>query len=291
MLGKNESEAVFIIGVGRSGTTMVYDMLAVSNRYRWLSRLEADVRPSRLLSKAARHDHKRRMHAGEKRSRWFAPSEAYKWWDRALPRFTGVSSPVLSIADLKDSEIQNVEASIHKLIQGDAVFLNKNTRNSRRIDMLAQLPGVRSRFVHVVRHPLAVALSMARVAWWPAMPIWFRDGATPDSLAGDFEGHLALAAELWVREIQVIHATLPENSDSVLTVRYEDVAADPVGWGERTGDFAGADSPEKVGAIAAQFVRSQGRHRWSEELSEATIDRLWSIVGDEAERYGYERGG
>src|SRR6056297_348806 len=105
-------DAVFVVGVGRSGTTMVYDMLAVANRYRWISRVEADLLPSRFLNLLAARDHRKRMERGERRSRWFAPSEAYKWWDRVLPRFAGVSSPVISASDLHPHEFEQVAASI-----------------------------------------------------------------------------------------------------------------------------------------------------------------------------------
>jgi len=282
--------AVFVVGVGRSGTTMVYDMLALSKRHRWLSRVEAQWPSTWPLYPAARHDHRRRMRLGERRGRWLAPSEAYAWWNRLLPRFASASDGVMGPLSLEPHEAQRVSLAIRELIRGDLIFLNKNTRNSRRIGMLTQLPGICPRIVHVVRHPLAVALSLTRVSWWPGVPLWFRGGLTPSAIAGrDLAANLALAAELWRLEIQSLHAALAEASAEVVTIRYEDIAAEPARKSEELAAFSLADQPEEMGRIASAFIRPIGHRPPGSEVPAAELNRLWALVESETSRYGYER--
>lgn len=267
---------------------MVYDMLAVSPNLRWISRVEADVGVSRLINRIAVHDHATRMAHGKRRSRWLSPSEAYVWWDRQLPRFAGATTGELAPNDISSAEVERVSRAIRKLARGNRVFLNKNTRNGRRIRVLASLPDVDVRFLHVVRHPLAVARSLTRVQWWPHTPLWFRGGETPNALAASDEDHLTLAAELWCREMQCIEGAIA-NGYTALTVRYEDVVKDPRSVGAQVAEFASSDRPSFVGEIAARFVTSARAEDWRHKMPRATQQRLWTMVAQQARTWGYEQ--
>lgn len=215
---------VFIVGCGRSGTTLLYELLAAHPETSWIStwtdrtafaRLAA-FNPLFLKSRQAR--------------RFFPPrpSEGYRTWDRACPPHDvghRAIEPAGVSRGTRDSMWRFVER--HCAAAGVRVFINKNTRNSRRIALLHNVFPA-ARFINVSRDPRDTVSSLLRVHWWSDLPLWFRDGRTPKELCDTSADEAAVAAELVVRERRLIDRTrhvVP--GQQWIDVEYEKLVSEP----------------------------------------------------------------
>lgn len=138
--------------------------------------------------------------------------------------------PYDRLRPLNQSDVSTYEAKClrrvvetHRRYQHSTCFVNKNTRNARRIGYLQQaFP--EAIFIHVLRDPRATVASLLNVPWWPDLPIWSHDGLTPtqwESRGGDVT---VLAAQLWTREVERILVDKEGlGDDRYIEVRYEDL--------------------------------------------------------------------
>ena len=140
-----------------------------------------------------------------------------------------------------------------------------------------------SRFLHLVRHPLDVVASLARQPWGPN-----------DPLAG---------GQLWLRSLRSYsRVTLAE--DRLLVVRLEDLVSCPSETVSRISSHLGVQPhpdmlrfADRADQISAQNIHPTGHaglsrtlastRSWSEDLSADDAVRTWSLVADAAEPLGY----
>lgn len=141
-----------------------------------------------------------------------------------------------------------------------------------------------ARFVHIVRDGLDVACSFAEAGMFP----------------------LEEAAQLWVRRTRIARRFAVRYPSSCLTVRYETLVAEPdkvvddlarflrldrdtvdvdeVGHVDEMGDVDGTTHHERV----SQPIRTQRVGRWRSTLDADQIRTLERIMGRERQRWGYE---
>jgi hypothetical protein len=220
-----ETQPIFIVGCGRSGTTLLYEMLARHRDLAWFSTWTDRSRRPELavfnrLFKRGRHS----TLYGPR------PSEGYRLWDAALAFPPAPGEASLGRQHATPTVAGRVARLIdrHQRFGGGSTFVNKNTRNSRRVPFLHALyPN--ARFIHVLRFPLDTVASVLEAEWWGELPLWWRDGAAPRSLRDGPLDEVRLAAELWVREVSaVIDASDRLGPDQYTEVRYEDLVSSPV---------------------------------------------------------------
>ena len=186
---------IFVIGCGRSGTTVVYDLLCEHEQLGWFSNYTEHFSAPWLasLSRGRRYAFVR-DHLGRFAPR---PHEAHCLWSSCAPARDAIAGNApLTAADATADEIQCLRSIVrsHLRYQGRRRFVNKNTRNARRIGYLsAVFPD--ALFVHVARDPRATVASLLRVHFWPTMPIWWCQNRTPEQLVNDGRDAVALAAE------------------------------------------------------------------------------------------------
>jgi Sulfotransferase family len=141
-----------------------------------------------------------------------------------------------------------------------------------------------ARFIHVVRHPLDVVASLIRQPWGPNDPL--------------------AAGMLWLRGVRACAEAASFHVDTMLVVRLEDLIDEPAGTVEKIASYLGvAEHPDmlrfthRAQAISEQNVHPSGhaglarplattRH-WRDDLSESDAAHTWSLVGSTAERFGY----
>ena len=169
--------------------------------------------------------------------------------------------------------------------QGAQRFVNKNTRNSRR---LRYLHGIfpDAYFVHVLRDPRAVVASLMKVDFWPDMALWWHEDKTPRQLvaAGAAEAELA-ATHAGVRSVERLLADKDALDPArYLELRYEDFVADPEGALGTIFAFAGL---ARCVRVPAQLVRNQN-DKYRSRLSPEELETVGRIAGPLAERVGYD---
>lgn len=178
----------------------------------------------------------------------------------------------------------------HLRWMGRTRFVNKNTRNIRRIRYLDELfPD--ARFVHITRDPRAATVSLLRVAFWPTLPIWFEGGVTPQEWVAGGGSELELAAQVWAREMAVAaadQAMLPD--ERLMIVRYEDLVAEPRRCIAEVLHFTGLRADVGFDDFVAAFPIRDENAKLATRLTEAEIQVIDAAVAPVAETFGYAVG-
>jgi hypothetical protein len=282
--GANESAGhppLFVVGCGRSGTTMLRLMLdthpdlAIPGEGHFIpfthKILHRFVGPEgQLDSEALTHRLLNTVHF----RRWGVPDEMALRRVRALHRadFAGIVEALyLSYADLT----------------GKARWGDKTPIYVRHIPLLAELfPS--ARFIHVIRDGHDVALSYLSVPWgpstiWEVAQKWSRDTSAGRSAGGYLEPH------------------------RYLEIRYEDLVSDTEIELERLCSFGDLRFDERmldyhsdagvrlqVQPAKTRFHRSATRpptagiRDWRSQMSEGQIEAFEALAGNTLLEFGYE---
>lgn len=216
---------IFIVGSGRSGTTLLYELLCGHPDLAWISNITDRFPQSRIAPTL-----NRLAPPGPSADSRLAirPSEGYRAFDWALPRFTGAASPALRKTHLTEPDRVRLHALAYRHVRGMSAerFINKNTRNTRRLAFLdAAFPD--AQFIHVLRHPHSAVASMLRVDFWSTLETWNQPSHSRASTSSDHGA--AAAARLWrdeVEEARRAAQSLTARSSRYLEVRYEDLVQD-----------------------------------------------------------------
>ncbi len=278
---------VFVVGCGRSGTTLLYEVLAAHPDLGWFSNW-TDRYPSApqlaALSRAFPYgSHVRRTPRLAPR-----PAEGYRIWSRCCRDVAHLSMSVLSAADLTAGDAARIREVVaaHLRFHGRSRFVNKNTANSRRVGYLRGVfPD--ALVVHVVRNPVDTVASLLRVPFWPDLQVWVAEGATPSEWASSGRDPAELGARLWVAEVTAARDAGTASPATYLEIRYEDLLADPAQSLSEVLGFAGLEwtraFQKRFGRFA--FERRSGPHARS--LSEAQIEAVTSITSPTASLLRY----
>jgi hypothetical protein len=231
---------LFIVGCGRSGTTLVYDLLSGHPDLGWFSTY-TDHWPAVPQLAAVSRLHPLLHRHGWLRRGTPRPSEGYRLWDHFLALDPLLRDGPLDATDSTPEQRGRMSRVIraHLRYQGRARFINKNTRNARRVAHVSALfPD--ARFIHVIRNPHATVSSLLQVAFWPDLRLYWRGGRTTADLVAAGARSEELAAELWCNDVDSARrdgALL--GPERYLEVRYELLLRDPHLELSRILDFAG----------------------------------------------------
>jgi hypothetical protein len=279
---------IFVVGCGRSGTTLLYQMLATHPDVGWISNYAE--RWPKLFSLNALSPLYRGAHD---RGRWRRvlpqPSEGGKVWDM----IAGAGRPIDGGPLTASFATEAVRGRAHALLQRQldlqrrSRFLNKNTQNTCRVGYLdALFPDCV--IVHVIRNPNAVVESLLRVDWWPTLPVWPFDGTTPRSWVRSGGREEVMAATLWRRETELaIHDGNALGRHRYIEVRYEDLVRDWARVIRTVADFAALPwSPTFERRLGTFDVRATAATR-SSSLGLDQLGAIAEIVEPLADQLGY----
>jgi len=223
---------IFIVGTGRSGTTIFFEILAKHPNVAWLSKLSRDKPSSpwlnRFYLRALSIPPLERLLV-----KYCAPAEAYPFWDLNCPGFSNPCRDLhaddvtpLAVARIRDAVGRTLTRKRYR-------FLAKITGWPRILYLSEIFP--EALFVEVTRNPCAVANSLLEVYFWDGWrgpPNWRRGELPPDLAAlwnEERRSFVALAAiELVIleRAMRKCRQELPDGK--MHTVNYSRLCADPV---------------------------------------------------------------
>jgi hypothetical protein len=235
-MGNLIKKPIFIIGSGRSGTTVFYQFLSTHSELCWFSnysdrffKLQGLPLLHRLLNWPLVGS------IGKKgiiaRHRFFIkPSEA----GRIYHDYCGFQHAIKSTEEDLDIETEKKFKDLikrHLYWTGKRRFLNKQTANSQRIRLIAQM--FRDAFfLHIIRDGRAVASSMLNVDWWNDTDIWWL-GATPAEWARQGKPAIELCGLHWQRDVEEILKNRDLFENRYMEFRYEELVADVKGTMEK----------------------------------------------------------
>ena len=284
MLG---GHVAFLVGAGRSGTTLLYKLLCLHPQVAYISNYEN--RLGRFAEGLAGRIVSQRPEA--KVRAWFNHGgNAYfirrPWLQKLFPTphegesvFRDCGVPLFPARDyrLEESKAEVLRMRFERIRRrsGAAVFVSKRTANNRRIPLLSSIfPD--ARYVHLVRDGREVTQSLSTVEWWNGHKVWW-DGRTPLEMERAGEGRLSICARNWVRELQELRQQLAQvERDNVLELRFEDLLRDPMRELERVVRFLGLEFPpgyrETIAALGLGPVRDKWQSDWNESQLAQVLD-------------------
>jgi omega-hydroxy-beta-dihydromenaquinone-9 sulfotransferase len=272
----------FLLGAGRSGTTLLYKLLALHPHIAYISNYENRLTwfPDGLAARVAA------PHLEGKLNAWFNHGNAYfvrrPWLKKVFPTpHEGESVYAACGIRLFPRRDELPEAAAAERLRARfehirrraraEVFLSKRTANNRRVRQLeAIFP--QARYVHLLRDGREVAQSLSSVEWWDTHTVWW-DGRTPVEIEQSGEPRLAVCARNWVRELEELREQLaPVPAERVLTLRFEELLEDPLLQLERVVRFLGvAFTTEYRMAIETLSLRPV-RAKWDTAWDTCQLD-------------------
>lgn len=287
---------VFLVGAGRSGTTLLYKLLALHPQVRVITNY--DVRASwmpvgtmlRLL----------RPFPGLKKALWF-DAEGSAYFEHGLrrliplpaegePLYAKCGMPLVpDESDTPPEMIAGLRREFAALLRsgGGSVLLTKRTANNRRLHWLRDaFPD--ARFINLMRDGRDVAYSLSQVKWWPLHSVWWA-GKKPQDLQAEGWDPLQICARNWVEDVTSVEKGLSGlDPERRLDLRYEDLVQDCEGILDRVWDFMGLEkSPSLDRAVKALGLREQSpkwAKRWSSDQIATVLQEQGALLAQQGYR-------
>ena len=274
---------LFIIGAPRSGTSLLYRVIALHPRAAWISnynRRFVGLPEVAVLNRAVAlvPDLRRRVWFGRDADHAHPYGGRRTRLERCLPQPVegealferrGVLDAVPGKSP--DGEQRRLRTDLERLTRaaGGGVLVSKRIGHNRRIPLLAEI-FPESRFLVVSRDGRAVARSLMTAEWWPDAEIWWW-GGTPRDWAGQGRDPVELAARHWVQEVERIEEGLSGLPRSrVLRASFEALVRSPVDVLEGAAAFSGLGDD----------------HRWRRDLERVRFPARNPRVGARSEDRG-----
>jgi hypothetical protein len=204
------SGVVFLVGAGRSGTTLLYKLLALHPRVRVITNYDVHFgrfSPAGTVLKLA---HRFPQVA---RSVWFSTGGAAHFqhgYRRFFPMpvegepvYAGCGVPLGSTNDerLPSDVAECLRKTFDRFERspGASVFITKRTANNRRLNWLREaFPD--ARYIHLVRDGRDVAHSLSKVRFWKTHNVWW-DGRKPGEMEADGWDPLQICGRNWAEDV------------------------------------------------------------------------------------------
>lgn len=297
-----DAAPVFLVGAARSGTSLLYKVMALHPGATWLSNWVARFPAApqlTALNRLARALPQRRTRVwfGSDRDNAYVYGSRRPLRDRLFPMpheaepfyaRSGIPERLDADTDLDEASrrLRSRFATVSRWDRGRTV-LSKRIANNRRIPLLAHaFP--QARFIEIRRDGRAVAASLARVDWWETSPVWWY-GDTPRAwrLAGGDPWELC--ARNWVEDVRSVREGLAGvAAERVNSLTYEDLVRDPAHVINQTLGFCDLDTANASWRQALRQVRFPNlNQRWHTVLSGADRAVVERVQHEELARYGY----
>lgn len=284
-------QPIFVIGAGRSGSSIFHQTFTEHPRVAWMSVL-CDRHPDRLAWHRALMRGIDLPLVGRPLKHHYESAECYEFWDRY---FRGFSRPCrdLRAEDATPHAITSLRQAAQGLVTPHRPRLLAKITGWPRLGFLhAVFPD--ARFVHVYRDGRAFANSLMQVDFWLGWrgPSQWRWGPLDEALQQEWEQHdrsfVALAAIQWkllMRATEKAKQSIP--ASNLLEIRYEDFAIRPVDTFRDVAAFCGLDWDPRFERTLSNYRIENANYKWQQDLSPSQQAVLLKVLGADLQRYGY----
>lgn len=282
---------LFIIGIGRSGSTIFFDVLSEHENAAWLSDILSKYPSKPQLNNKLLRFLDFPVFGNYIRKR-FQPSECYNFWERYSK---GFSTP---FRDLTEKDVTRKSAKQIRNALG--IIPTKN-----RYMLLLKLTGwprvgfinnifPDAKFIHVIRDGRAVANSMLNVDFWWGWrgPNNWRWGDLSDIYMKEWEKYnnsfVALAAIQW--KLLMDSYDIAKNkikSENYLEIKYEDFCSSTKKSMKLACDFAGLEFTTKFENKIKKYKIVDSNNKWQNDLEEHQQKILNEVLEQYLVKYKY----
>lgn len=279
---------IFIVGCGRSGTTIFYEIMAGHKDLAWISKHSNQyysifpyvaglciLYRSEIVKKLLGR-------------RFPKPREGHLLWDWCHPVGDSPNDPPLDESDVTPKIFYRVQKMVvdHIRYSGKKRFVNKNTRNSRRIRYLnAIFPD--AKFIHIIREGRAVVASLNK----------FREKLTPwitkenDNIqfVDNDNRNVEIAALLWMAEVDKVLTDKQKIFPSqYYELKYEDLVRSPVEIMREVCRYCELSWSDDFEKFIKRKQLKNFNYRFKERLTDKQIRRVEEMIRIFSYKLGYK---
>lgn len=170
---------VFIIGSGRSGTTILYNLLSMHPDVCYFSAL-TNNHPNKpwfavfhrvLDIPVIGHMIRGKITSSSLKNSWILPNEGENIY-RNHCGFINMNRTTIQDFDTTTYRKFSESINVHAQATGRTIFITKQTSNIQRLELLhAMFPD--AYWVHIIRDGRAVANSLFHIDWWNSVTLWW----------------------------------------------------------------------------------------------------------------------
>jgi Sulfotransferase family len=277
-----EPAFIFLVGNGRSGSTLVHELLTRHPDIGFVSNIEDRLAFGPAAGRFNNAIHRRLPPALTRKGRpRYAPSEAYRALTREVSIIIAQPYRDLLAADAMPWAVERFRSffETRARAQGKPVFMHKFTGWPRAGFIRAAFP--EARFIHLIRDGRAVVASDLQVCWWRGYlgPEHMHRPMTPKYRAeweASGRSFAVLAAAGWKSAMDAYGAARALTPQGQwLDVRFEDLLADPRARFKELLEFTGLEAvPAFERALARTRFRGEQADAFRRSLGAATVALL-----------------
>jgi hypothetical protein len=283
---------IFIVGVGRSGSTIFHRMFSEHPNVAWLSTRLCDQFPdkpsaNRLLMEVIDYPI-----VGRFLRERFRTGEGYRFWEYHCPGFRQPCRDLVS-GDVTHAIRERIPAAMSEITTSKRSRLLLKITGWPRIDFLREIFND-AIFINVVRDGRAVVNSMINVDWWWGWrgPQNWRWGELTPLQREEWDKHdrsfIALASIEWKILMDAMdQAKRFVNGDNIMALKYEDLCSAPVSVFKGVVEFCGLEWSREFEASITRYKLRNTNYKWQNELTSDQQQMVQSIIRDQLELYGY----
>ncbi len=282
---------IFVVGVGRSGSTIFHRMLSDHPNIALLSRL-CNIYPdniflNRLLMKTIDYPI-----IGGYLLKKIKRGEYYDFWEYHCKGFRAPDRDLLP-------------DDVNKKTKNKIKNLLSQTLTKKRNRLLVKFTGWPrmgylheifndAKFIHILRDGRAVANSLINVDFWRGWsgPENWRWGDLTSTQMEEWKRYdgsfIALAGIQWKILMDAMeNAKKYINSDNFLEVKYEDLSSNTLKVFKNVIQFSDLDWSRDFEKSINNYVLSNKNYKWKEEFTDKQQNIIENVLHDYLKRYGY----
>jgi hypothetical protein len=282
---------IFIIGVGRSGSTILHKIFIEHPQVAWLSTLcdKYPDKPSinRLLMKAIDYPV-----VGRYLKKIVEPGECYDFWEHHCKGFRRPCRDLFA-EDVTNKTKRKIRKVMSEMMTNKKRRLIVKITGWPRIGFLHEIfPD--AKFIHILRDGRAVVNSMINVHWWWGWrgPQNWRWGELTPSQKEQWERYnrsfIVLAAIEWKFLMDSIEKARGNISKrDFLEVKYEDFCSETLDIFRDVTKFCNLNWSREFENSIKKYPLRNTNYKWLEELTDKQKNVLEEVLNDYLKRYDY----
>lgn len=291
------TKPIFIVGVGRSGSTIFHNIFCRHPEVAWISK-SCDILPSQLwlnnallssldfplISLLARYL------VFEKKI--IKPSEAYNFWDSICRGFSRPFRDLLA-EDVTNNNKEVIPKVLAQLQTSDRQRLLVKITGWPRVGFLQEV-FEDAKFIHIVRDGRAVVNSMLQVDFWEGWcgpQNWRWGELTPDQQSTwenynySFTALAAIEMNILMEAMELAKSKVkPEN---FLEIKYEDLCEAPLDTFKDVVEFSNLSWTPGFAKTVESFNLRNTNYKWKKDFTPSQCDILNNVLTPYNQNYGY----
>jgi hypothetical protein len=291
------SDVVFLIGAGRSGTTLLYKLLALHSDIAVINNYDQRFlaySPGGMFLRLLRPfpNAKKALWFSEGGGAYFRPGLKrllpYPVEGESVYTRCGVPLVIDDTGDVADQAGPCLRRAFKRMRAryGGQVFLTKRTANNRRLEWLrAAFPD--AKFINLLRDGREVAYSLSTVRWWDDHVIWW-SGKTPREMEAAGWDRLRVCARNWVEEVTSLETGMEGvPAGKRIDVRYEALLREPEKVMDELLSFLSIDKTKGFSDAIESLGLKERRPKWEAAWTEEQAREVLEIERDLLSKHGY----